>query len=225
MPFSSLSFFLRAVCSVYFGTREHLIPRESLVIYLYVRGISTAIGTMGAMDPAWGFFYLCQIIAIGSSGRNAGKHSRYLQIAMRHARASAFFTLFRARFRRDTPSLGNGLPPGRFFHPLPRGYLSPVPKHLEDSLSTSQSTSVAQFTSISLLFSSSFSSILSPLRVQIGECRCQFSFVYSSKILKMIFYSYQMCIATNNLCLLNYFLLFLFYLQNEYIIFLSQSIV
>lgn len=39
-------------------------------------------------------FYLCQIIAIGSSGRKAGKHSRYLQIAMRHARASVFLPSF-----------------------------------------------------------------------------------------------------------------------------------
>lgn len=47
-----------------------------------------------AMDPVRGFFYLCLIIAIGSSGRKAGKHSRYLQIAMRHARASAFLPSF-----------------------------------------------------------------------------------------------------------------------------------
>lgn len=47
-----------------------------------------------AMDPDRGFFYLCQIIAIGSSGRKAGKHSRYLQIAMRHARANDFLPSF-----------------------------------------------------------------------------------------------------------------------------------
>lgn len=151
--------------------------------------VSTAIGTMGAMDPAWGIFYLCQIIAIGSS-RNAGKHSRYLQIAMRHARGSAFFTLFRARFRGDTPSLGNGLPPGRFFHPPPRGYLSPVPKHFEDSLSTSQSTSVAQFTSISfftLFFHPSLYSFV------FGDRRCQFSFIHSFKILTIISFVSQRC--------------------------------
>lgn len=72
-------------------------------------------------------------------------------------RGPALFLPFLARFRRDTPSLGNGLLPGRFFRSLPRGYLSPVPKHFQDSLSTSQSTSVAQFTSISF-FPPSFSS-------------------------------------------------------------------
>lgn len=149
--------------------REHLIPRESFVIYMY-GSIDDDWNDGRAMDPARGFFYLCQIIAIGSSGRKAGKHSRYLQIAMRHARASAFFALFRAWFRRDTPSPGNGPPLlSRFFYSLPRKlpytrtealqrFPIPVAKHAGRSI-------------YFCFFSSSFLSFplsILPLRVQIG---------------------------------------------------------
>lgn len=68
-----------------------------------------------------------------------------------------FFTLFRAWFRRDTPSPGNGPPLlGRFFYSLSRGYLSLTPKPFKDFPYPSQSTSVAQFTFASFLFPSIF---------------------------------------------------------------------
>jgi len=92
--------------------RDTRTPNSSGIAPLYMYGgIDGDWNDERAMDPARGFFYLCQIIAIGSSGRKAGKHSRYLQIAMRHARASVFLPSF-------APSLDEIHPRPVMAHPL-----------------------------------------------------------------------------------------------------------
>jgi len=140
------------------------------------------------MDPARGFFYLCQIIAIGSSGRKAGKHSRYLQIAMRHARASVFLPSF-------APSLDEIHPRSVMAHPSSSFLLLPsarllVPKPFKDSPYPSQSTSAAQFTFASFLSPpSSFFHLFYPFVFR-SEHRCQLNSMHLSKILEMIFINY-----------------------------------
>lgn len=91
-----------------------------------------------------------------------------------------FFALFRAWFRRDTPSPGNGPPLlSRFFYSLPRSYLTLVPKPFKDSPYPSQSTPAAQFTFASFLLPSYPSLYLFYPFVFRSEHRCQFNSMHS----------------------------------------------
>lgn len=159
--------------------REHLIPRESFVIYMY-GSIDDDWNDGRAMDPARGFFYLCQIIAIGSSGRKAGKHSRYLQIAMRHARASAFLPSFAPGLDEIHPRPVMARPSSVVsFTPFREATLHSYPKPFKDSPYPSQSTPAAQFTFASFLLPSYPSLYLFYPFVFRSEHRCQFNSMHS----------------------------------------------
>lgn len=135
--------------------RDTRIPNSS--------GIACYICTGEGIDGDWNdgwrdgssprIFYLCQIIAIGSTSRKAGKHSRYLQIAMRHARASVFLPSF-------APGLDEIHPRPVMAHPSSIVSFTPFRETTFHSHTEtlqrfppypSQSTSAAQFTFASFL--------------------------------------------------------------------------
>jgi len=149
MPLAWFRFFF-PLPPLYFGTREYLILRESSVIYVwgYWRRLERR-----ARDGSSPRIFLSLPDNRNWFERPQGRKTFSIFADCNETcEGQRFFALFRAWFRRDTPSLGNGPPLiGRFFYSLPRDYLILVPKPFKDS-PYPQSTSAAQFTFASFLF-------------------------------------------------------------------------
>lgn len=150
MPLAWFHFFSHSV-PLFRVFRDTRIPNSSgIACYICTGGYWRRLERRVRDGSSPRIFYLCQIIAIGSSGRKAGKHSRYLQIAMRHARASVFLPSF-------APGLDEIHPRPVMAHPSSIVSFTPfLPftrtlKPFKDSPYPLQSTSVAQFTFASFL--------------------------------------------------------------------------